>query len=63
MTKKGEWLLVSGANYFSIQPMFCCDVCLDLISTFDPPERCPKCGSENVYKGNLKSVRIEIVEE
>ena len=61
--KNGEWLLVRGENFMSIQPSYCCSVCKDIFSTYDPPEVCKHCGSINKNKGNSISVRIEDVVE
>lgn len=57
--KKGEWLLVSSENYFSLQPEYCCSVCKNMISTYYPPDVCKHCGSINEDKGNSISVSIE----
>ena len=61
--KKGEWLLVYGENFMSIQPQYCCSVCDNMISTYYPPDICKHCGSTNKYNGNLISVSMEIVDE
>lgn len=61
--KRGEWLLVDGENFMSIQPQYCCSVCKDMISTYYPPNVCIHCGAFNEYKGNLISVRMESVDE
>lgn len=58
--KKGEWQLVRGANFMSMQPMYCCSVCNDITSTYYPPDKCEKCGATNVFKGNSISVSVEI---
>lgn len=63
MTKKGEWLLVLGENYFSLIPEFCCSNCSDTISTYDPPKICRKCWSINEYKEKSIPARIEDLEE
>lgn len=60
--KKGEWLLVCGENFFSLQPEYCCSVCNDMISTYDPPNVCENCGSTNENKGNTISISMEVVE-
>lgn len=57
--KKGEWLLVHGENFMSIQPQYCCSMCEDIISTYYPPDVCEHCGSINEDKGNSISVSIE----
>lgn len=57
--KKGEWFLVYGENFMSIQPQYCCSVCEDIISTYNPPNVCKQCGSINEYKGNAVSISIE----
>ena len=59
--KKGEWLSVKGI--MSIQPMYCCSVCDDIISTYYPPNKCEKCGALNKFKGNSVSVEIEVCDE
>ena len=56
---KGEWLLVSGENFMSIQPQYCCSECGDIISTYDPSNTCRHCGSINEYKGNSISASIK----
>lgn len=61
--KKGEWLLVDGENFMSIQPEFCCSVCKDMISTYYPPDVCRHCGSVNKNKGNSILVKMVDVEE
>ena len=61
--KKGEWLLVHGENFMSIQPQYCCSVCEDMISTYYPPDVCEHCGSTNEYNGNSILVSMEIVDE
>ena len=61
--RKGEWLLVYGENFMSIQPSYCCSVCKDMISTYYPPNVCEYCGSINENKGNSISVSIEDVVE
>ena len=60
--KKGEWLLVYGENFMSIQPQYCCSVCEDIISIYCPPTVCEHCGSINKYKGNAISVSMKIVD-
>lgn len=60
--KKGEWLLVHGENFMSIQPQYCCSECDSMISTYDPPHVCDNCGSVNENKYNSISVSIEEVE-
>lgn len=60
--KKGEWLLVRGENFMSIQPEFICSVCKNSISTYYPPYVCKHCGSTNTYKNNSISVSAEIIE-
>lgn len=55
---KGEWLLVSGENFMSLQPQYYCSECGDIISTYDPSNTCRHCGSINEYKGNSISVSI-----
>ena len=57
--KTGEWLLVHGENYMSLQPEFCCSKCHDIISTYYPPAVCEKCNSINEYKNNSISVKFE----
>ena len=59
--KNGEWLLVEGENFMSIQPQYRCSVCGEVISTYYPPNVCEQCGSINEYKGNSISVSIEII--
>lgn len=61
--KKGEWLLVDGENFISIQPEFCCSVCKNMISTYYPPDVCRYCGSVNENKGNSILVKMVDVEE
>ena len=61
--KKGEWLLVDGENFMSIQPEYCCSVCKDIISTYYPPRVCRNCGSVNEDNGNSILVRMVDVEE
>lgn len=58
---KGEWLLVCGENFMSLQPQYKCSVCTDIISTYDPPNVCEQCGSINKYKGN--SILVSIKDE
>lgn len=60
--KKGEWLLVHGENFMSMQPQYCCSVCEDIISTYYPPDVCEHCGSINEDKGNSILVSMEIVD-
>jgi rubrerythrin len=63
MSTKGEWRLLHGENYFTFIPQFICSTCGNTRSTYYPPEKCPECNTENVYKGNVKVSRMEIVEE
>jgi len=63
MNKKGEWLLVYGENFMSMQPQYYCSVCKDMISTYYPPDVCEHCGSMNEDKGNSISVRMEVVDD
>ena len=58
----GEWLLVDGKNFLSMQPQYKCSVCGDIISTYYPSVVCERCGSINKYKGNAISVSMEIVD-
>lgn len=58
--KKGEWQLIAGENFKSIQPIYRCSVCKYLISTYYPPDKCEGCGATNKFKGNSVSVRIEM---
>ena len=51
--RKGEWLVVSGENFMSLQTQYQCSECGDMISTYYPPGACEHCGSINKYKGNL----------
>lgn len=57
--KKGEWLLVHGENFMSLQPQYRCSICNDIISTSNLPNECSQCGSINEYKGNSISVSIK----
>ena len=57
--KKGEWLLVHGENFMSLQPQYKCSVCGDIISTFEPSNVCRQCNSTNEYKGNSILASIE----
>ena len=59
----GEWLLLHGENYFTFIPQFICSTCGKTVSTYHPPGICPECNTENVYKGNVKNSRMEIIEE
>ena len=58
MNKKGEWLLVHGENFDSLQPEFVCSICHNMIAGDYPPNVCEHCGSVNEFKGHSISVRI-----
>lgn len=60
--KKGEWLLVSGKNFMSMQPQYYCSVCKNMISTYYPSDTCEHCCSTNEYKGNSIDVSMIVVE-
>lgn len=60
--KKGEWLLVRGKNFMSLQPQYCCSLCENMISRYYPPDVCEHCGSTNEYNGNSISVSMIKVE-
>lgn len=60
--KQGEWLLVYGENFMSIQPQYCCSLCENMISTYYPPNVCEHCGSINKNKGNSILVSIANIE-
>lgn len=62
MKNKGEWFLVHGENFMSIQPQYCCSECGDIISTYYPPDVCKHCGSTNECNGNAISISMEIVD-
>ena len=59
--KKGEWLLVHGKNFMSLQPQYYCNVCKNTISTYYPPKECEHCGSFNAYNGNSISLSAEMI--
>lgn len=61
--KKGEWLLIDGENFMSLQPQYKCSVCGDIISTYYPPNVCEHCGSISEYKGNSIVVKIKSVDK